>query len=46
MAAPMESYFDVHDIPQSPRRNKRKRARWYDPNANKADLRYKEDYGL
>lgn len=42
----MESWFEVHDLPHSPRRKKRKRVNQYDPNAKHSDIEYQENYGL
>jgi hypothetical protein len=42
----MESYFILHDEPESKKRGKRKRVNIYDPNASTSDKRYQEHYGL
>ena len=42
----MYSYFEKYAPINKPKRKKRRRANENDPNANKADLRYQENYGL
>ena len=40
------SYFETYEIPEGPTRKKRKRVNELDPNGDKADKRYKDNYGL
>lgn len=42
----MESYLYLHDFDKGPQRKKRKRVNELDPNANLADIRYQDNYGL
>ena len=42
----VDTYFETHEELPEIKRKKRKRVGQYDPNASKADKRYKEHYGL
>lgn len=42
----MYGYYEYYDRTDDPKRKKRKRVNELDPNASKADKRYKDNYGL